>query len=107
MRIEIDVDRIVKKIDVVKIIEEKIMSDILDNSKLECVVDDIFESDEMKNFINIKVVRIVEEYLSSEKGKKFIIEKFECAITDSDVLIDDKIIELVADFLKKSLMERR
>lgn len=106
MKIDIDINKIVEKIDVNKIVEEKIISDILDDSKLEDIVDGALDNEDMKTFINAKVFKVVENYLSSEEGKKYIIERFESAITDSDVLTDDKIIELVADFLKTSLAER-
>lgn len=106
MRIDVDLNKIVENIDVKKIVEEKIMSDILDDSKLENIVDEALDNEGMKTFIDAKVVKIVEEYLSSEEGKKYIIERFESAIIDSDILTDDKIIELVADFLKVSLAER-
>lgn len=106
MNINVDLNKIMENIDIKKIVEEKIMSDILDNSKLEDIVDNVLDDENMKTFINTKVFKVVEEYISSEDGKAYIIERFESAIADSDILTDDKIIELVAAFLKTSLAER-
>ena len=106
MKIEIDVNKIVEEIDVKKLVEENIASDILESSSLEDIVDDMLENEEVKNLISRKVFDIISVYISSDEFKEYIIEKFKDAIIESDILTDDKIIELVADFLKKSLMER-
>lgn len=106
MRIDVDLNKIIENIDVKKIVEEKIMSDILDNSKLEDIVDQSLENEDLKASIDKKVLQIITDYLSSGEGKEYIIDKFKDAITDSDILNDDKIIEIFAEFLKKSLAER-
>lgn len=106
MRAEIDINKIVEKIDMNKLVEERIISDIEESSKLEDIIDNTLENDEIKNIINNKILKVIEEYLSSDEGKRYIIEGLERTITDSDILSDAKIVDLVASFLKKSLIER-
>ena len=57
----------------------------------------------MKNHINKKVIDIINNYLDSEEGKTRIIDTFNDAITSSDILTDDKIADIMAEFLKKKL----
>lgn len=104
MKIEIDVKEIVQKIDINKLIEEKIMSDISDTIDIENIVNEALDDEEVKNHLNKKVINIIDNYIDSEEGKDRIIEEFNSAISDADILDDDKIIELVAEFLKRKLM---
>lgn len=104
MKIEIDVKEIVQKIDINKLIEEKIMSDISDTIDIENIVNEALDDEEVKNHLNKKVINIIDNYIDSEEGKNRIIEEFSSVITNADILNDDKIIELVAEFLKRKLM---
>ena len=103
MKIEIDVKEIVQKIDINKLIEEKIMSDISDTIDIENIVNEALDDEEVKNRLNKKVINIIDDYMDSEEGKDRIIEEFNSTISNADILNDDKIIELVAEFLKKKL----
>jgi len=103
MKIEIDIKEIVQKIDIHKLIEEKIISDVSDAIDIENIVNEALDDEEVKNHLNKKVINIIGNYMDSEEGKNRIMEAFNNAITDSDVLNDDKVIELVAEFLKKKL----
>lgn len=104
MKIEIDIKEIVQKIDINKLIEEKIISDISDAIDIDNIVDEALDDEEVKNHLNKKVTNIINNYMESEEGKSRIMEAFNNAITDSDILNDDKVIELVAEFLKRKLM---
>jgi len=104
MKIEIDIKEIVQKIDINKLIEEKIISDISDAIDIDNIVDEALDDEEVKNHLNKKVTNIINNYMESEEGKNRIMEAFNNAITDSDILNDDKVIELVAEFLKRKLM---
>ncbi len=106
MKLEIDIDEIVEKMDVKKLVEEDIMSTILDYTKFEDVIDEMLENEETKKILNVKIMGILEEYLSSEEGKRYIIEKFGEHVYDSDLLTDDKVTELLVEFLKRSLIKR-
>ncbi len=103
MKIEIDIKEIVQKIDINKLIEEKIMSDVSDSIDVDNIVDETLNDEEVKNHVNKKVINIINNYIDSEEGKNRIIDAFNDAITSSDILNDDKVIELVAEFLKKKL----
>ncbi len=103
MKIEIDIRDIVQKIDVNKLIEEKIISDVSEAIDVENIVDETLDDEEVKNHLNKKVINIINDYIDSEEGKTSIIDAFNNVITSSDMLTDDKIIELVAEFLKKKL----
>lgn len=103
MKIEIDIREIVQKIDVNKLIEEKIISDVSETIDVEKIVDETLDDEEVKNHLNKKVINIINNYIDSEEGKTSIIDAFNNVITSSDMLTDDKIIELVAEFLKKKL----
>lgn len=103
MKIEIDVNKIIEKIDVNKLVEEAIMSSVVETIDFEDIIDNMLENEEMRNSINKKVINIIDEYISSEEGKKYIIETFNDVIADSDILTDEKVIELIAEFLKKNL----
>jgi hypothetical protein len=103
MKTEIDINKIVKDIDLNKLVTERAISDIVANIDFEKIVDELLEDEEMRNNLNKKVIVIINEYLSSEEGKEFIIETFKDVIANSDILTDEKIIELIAELLKKSL----
>ncbi len=103
MEIRIDVNKIVEKINVNEIVEEHIMSEIAESSKLEEIINDVLENEDIKDVINKKVINTIETYISSDEGKEYIVGKFNEAIDDSDIWTDDKIIYIVAEFLKKSL----
>lgn len=103
MKIEIDIKEIVQKIDVNKLIEEKIISDISEAIDTENIVDETLDDEDVKNHINKKVINIINNYLDSEEGKTRIIDTFNDAITSSDILTDDKITDIMAEFLKKKL----
>ena len=102
----IDIDSIVKKIDIEKLIEEDIKSRISECIDIGDVVDNVLQDDKLEDFIHKRVASIVDEYLLSDDGKKCIIEKFKEMIDDADILSDDRITDAIAEFLKKSLMKR-
>ncbi len=101
MKIEVDIKDIVENIDVSQVVEEKIKSDIIE--KIDEVTDDVLDNEEVINNINKKAVEIINEYISSEEGKDYIIEAFKNTISNSDILASDDITELIAEFLKKKL----
>jgi peptide subunit release factor 1 (eRF1) len=103
MKIEIDIKEIVQKIDINKLVEEKIISDVSEAIDVENIVDEILDDEEVRNQLNKKVNNIIDNYMDSEEGKNRIIDVFNDAITNADILNDDKIIELVAEFLKRKL----
>ena len=102
----IDIDSIVKKIDIEKLIEEDIKSRISECIDIGDIIDTILQDEKLEDFIHKRVVNIVDEYLLSDDGKKCIIEKFKETIDDADILCDDRITDAIAEFLKKSLMKR-
>ena len=106
MKIEIDINRIVEEIDVTKLVEEAIKQNVADTVDFENIIDNILGNKEIKESINRKIINIINEYISSEEGKQIIIDTFKDKISDSDILTDDVIIELVAQFLKKTLIEK-
>lgn len=104
MKIEIDTDKIVEKMDIKKLVEKEIMSNITVSSEIDDIFDEILKKEETKNFIRKRTLEIIEEHLSSDEGKKSIIEKFEEGIDEYNILTDDKVIDLLTEFLKKKLM---
>lgn len=102
----IDINSIVKKIDVEKLIQENIGSKILESIDNADMVGSALEDEKLIEFVNKRVKSIIDEYLSTEDGKNCIIELFKERVIEEDVLIDDRIIDIVAEFLKKSLSER-
>ena len=100
MKIEINTEEIIAKIDIRQLVADGILSD----SRFEDMVDDILENKEMKDIIYEKIHNIIEEYISTDKFKECIIEKFSQDFDDSDLLDDDNIIDMVRDFLKSRLM---
>lgn len=106
MKIEININEIVQKIDINKLIEEKIISDISEAIDIENIVDEALDNKEVKNHMNKKVVNIIDDYISSEEGRNRIISAFNDSITNNDmadILADDRVIELLTEFLKKNL----
>jgi hypothetical protein len=103
MKIEIDIKEIVQKIDVNKLIEEKIISDVSDIIDIENIVDETLDDKDVKSHLNKKVVNIIDNYIDSEEGKNRIIEAFNDTITNSNILNDDRVIELITEFLKRKL----
>ena len=106
MKIEIDINRIVEEIDVNKLVEETIKQNVSETVNFENIIDSLLDNKEVKESINRKIIDIINEYISSEKGEQHIIDTFKDKISDSDILTDDIIIDLVAQFLKKTLIER-
>ena len=106
MRIEIDINRIVEEIDVNKLVEETIKSNVTENVDFENIIDNLLDNKEVRESINRKIINIISEYISSEEGKQYIIDTFKDKISDSDILTDDVIVDMVVQFLKKTLIER-
>lgn len=102
----IDVDSIVKKIDIEKLIEEMVESEIAKYIDMENIIDDVIEDERFKAFVYNRVMDIIDVYMSSDDGRQCIIEKFKDTVTDSDMLIDNKITDVIIEFLKKSLVTR-
>lgn len=107
MAINIDIDKIIDNMDINDIVREHIISKITESSKLEDIVDNILTNNDVRNFIDKKIVNIIQEYMHSEDGKRYIVEKFNEEIDNSDIWTDDKIIELIAEFLKSCLIKDR
>lgn len=103
----IDVDNIVKKMDVEKLIKEHIMSNITECVDVGDIVDDVLEDEKLKATINQRVVDVIEVYLLSDEGRECIIEKFKEFIVDSDMFVDDRITNVLIEFLRTSLVTRR
>lgn len=99
----IKLEDIVKKIDVEKLVAEGLVTKIIEYVDVGDVVDEILEEEKLKDFIRKRIIIIIDEYLSSDDGKDYIIERFEESITDSDILIDDRIKDIIIEFLKKRL----
>lgn len=103
---KIDLDSIVKEMDVQKLIGENIASKVSEYIDIGNIVDDALDDEKLKELIHKKVTEIIDDYLLTDDGKNCVIEKFTETISDPDVLIDDRIIDIIVEFLKKSLMER-
>ena len=106
MKIEIDINRIVEEIDVNKLVEETIKQNVTETVNFENIIDNLLDNKEVKESINRQIIGIINTYISSEEGKQYIIDTFKDKISDSDILTDDVVIDLVAQFLKKTLIER-
>lgn len=102
MRFEIDTDKVVGSA-ISKLVEDDILKNVIEDSRIEDIVDEIFSKEETKKRIADKVVKIVEEYFCSDEGKEYILDAVRSEIDNSDLLTDDKITELVAEFLKRKL----
>lgn len=102
MKIEIDTDKVIEKA-ISNLVEGDILKEVVDDSRIGDIVDDVFSKDEIKDKISDKVCKIIDEYLDSEDGKEYILDALRNQIDNSDVLSDDKITELLAEFVKKKL----
>jgi uncharacterized membrane protein YheB (UPF0754 family) len=102
----IDVNSIVKKMDIEKLIKENIESRIINCIDVESIVDNALEDEKLRDSIDRKVADIIEDYLSSDDGKKCVIEKFKEIISDPDVLLDSRVSNIIIDFMAKALTER-
>jgi hypothetical protein len=105
---QIDINDIVKKIDIKNLIEDYISSEISDYIDIEEMVNEALEEDEtLKDFVNKRVVDIIDLYLSSDEGKACIIEKFKDTISDPDIILDiileDRMTNIILEFLKRRL----
>ncbi len=100
----IDLDDIVKKMDIEKLIEDDVRSKVVEYLDVECMIDEALEDEKLQALIHERVKNILDVYLSSENGKTCVIEKFEEAITNSDVFIDDRITDIIVELLRKSLI---
>ena len=103
---KIDLDSIVKDIDVKKLIGENIASKVSEYVDIGNIVDDALEDEKLKELIHKRVTDIIDVYLSTDDGKNCVIEKFKEIISDPDQLIDDRITDVIVEFLQKSLRER-
>ncbi len=102
MKIEIDTDKVIEKA-ISNLVEGDILKEVVEDSRIEDIVDDVFSKDEIKDKISDKVCQIVETYLDSEDGKEYVMDALRSQIDNSDVLGDDKMIEVMAEFIKKKL----
>lgn len=102
MQIEIDTNKVVENA-ISRLIEEDVLKNVVEDSRIEDIVDDIFSREEMKKQIGDKVVEIINTYFSSDEGREYVIDAVKSEIDNSDLLTDDKITELVIEFLKKKL----
>lgn len=102
MKIDIDTNKVVENI-ISKLVEDDILKNVVEDSRIDDIVDDIFSKEDVKNQIGDKVAVVVDAYFSSEDGKEYIIDAIKSEIDNSDLLNDDKIVGLVAEFLKKKL----
>ena len=103
---KIDLDNIVKELDLKKLIGENIASKVSDYVDIGNIVDDALEDEKLKEIIHKRVTDIVDDFLSTDDGKNCVIEKFKEIISDPDTLIDDRITDIIIEFLKKNLVER-
>lgn len=105
MKIEIDTNKIVEKIDVNKLVEDTIISNIIKSVNFDDIVENLFKDEETRECIDGKVLEIIDEYMNSEEGKAYIIAEFKDELSNSDILTDDSIVDVMAQFLRKSLIE--
>jgi hypothetical protein len=105
MKIEIDIKELVQKIDMNKLIEEKIISDISNTIDIENMVDDALGDKEIRDQLNKKIIGVIENYIDSEEGKNRVIEEFNDAVNNLDLLDNDSILDIIAEFLKRKLAE--
>lgn len=103
---KIDVSSIVEQIDIKTMIEEILRIKISEDARMETIVDNIFGDGKMEDLLRTQVLNTINEYLSSEDGKNYIIGKFKDVIDDIDLSYDDNISSIISEFLKKSLFEK-
>ena len=104
---KIDTEDIVKNIDMEKLVKEGVSEKILECIDTNDMVESALEDEKLIEFINKRVKDIIDVYLSTEDGKNCVIEMFKERVVEEDILIDDRITDIVAEFLKKSLSERQ
>lgn len=102
MQIEIDTNKVVENA-ISRLVGDDVLKNVVEDSRIEDIVDDIFSREEMKKQIGDKVTEIVNTYFSSDEGREYVIDAVKSEIDNSDLLTGDKITELVAEFLKKKL----
>lgn len=102
----IDVDDIVRKMDIEKLIKENVESRVADFIDISDIIDNALENEKLRNAVDKKVADIIDAYLSSDDGKKCVIEKFKEIISDPDVLVDRRVSNIIIDFMTKALTER-
>ena len=102
MKIEIDTNKIVENA-VSRLTEDDILKTIVEDSRMEDMIDEIFSKEDIKKRIEDNVATIVDAYFSSDEGKVYVIDSIKNEIDNSDLLTDDTIVKLMADFLKKKL----
>lgn len=102
MKFEIDTDKVVEKA-IGNLVEGDILKNVIEDSRIEDIVDDIFSQNDTRCRITDKVNEIIDAYFNSDEGKDYIINEIKSELDNSDLLTDDKITELVAEFLKKKL----
>lgn len=102
MKIEIDTEKVIEKA-ISNLVEGDILKEVVEDSRIEDIVDEVFSKDDIKDKINEKVCKIIETYFDSDDGQEYVLDALRSQIDNSDVLGDDKIIELVTEFVKKKL----
>lgn len=100
---EINIDEIVKNIDVQKLIEEKITDDVLENMEDYDLIEGSMDNNELRSFVTKRVTKIIGEYLDTTEGKTCVIDIFKERITSEDIILDDEIIKIISKFLRKNL----
>jgi hypothetical protein len=103
---DIDIDSIVKKMDIKKLIEERIESKIEDYIYVEDIIDSALDDERLKDLIHRRVTDIIDVYLSSDDGKKCVIEKFKEVVADPDIVMDNRVTDIIVEFLRESLVVR-
>ena len=103
MNININTDSIIRNLDIEKLVLEAITAKILEYMDNEDMVGRALEDEKLMEFVNKRVKDIIDTFLSTEDGKNCVIQLFKERVVEEDVLIDDQITEIVAEFLKRSL----
>ena len=85
MKIEIDLNDIVRTMDINRMIEENIISNITNVIDFENFAEEILKDKEIRDIINNKILSIIQEYISSDEGKEYITDVFKVKISDSDI----------------------
>ncbi len=101
MQIDVDANKIVAHA-ITKLVEENIVTDVLENSEIREIIERTLENEDVKKQIEEMVITVANEYLDSEEGREYIIEEVKGAIS-SDIISDDRIVDIVANFLDASL----
>ena len=104
MKIEINTEEIIEELDIRKLIEEKMLS----YPAFGEIVDDVLDSEQTRCIMTKKVHDAIKEYMSTEKFKENVIDKFDQYLENSemqDILDDDRILDMIKEFLKNRLMK--